>query len=126
MGLDFTSPVPAINSLFDCSTPPLQDLYLRRIQSVLGSRASAARGCRRIAVNFAVAGQLEEFRQASCPPLLPDSQLQLLSGLQVQGLAVKSNVRRNCCPSAKQPTACRTARQLHMSVPALPAGRGVG
>lgn len=43
----------------------MQEQYLRRIQSVLGSRATAARGCRRIAVNFAVAGQLEEFRQAS-------------------------------------------------------------
>lgn len=42
---------------------------MRRIQSVLGSRASAARGCRRIAVNFAVAGQLEEFRQVSAAPL---------------------------------------------------------
>jgi hypothetical protein len=49
--------------LISYDLPPRKELYLRRIQSVLGSRASAARGCRRIAVNFAVAGQLEEFRQ---------------------------------------------------------------
>lgn len=41
--------------------PPTQDVYLRRTQSVLGSRSSA--GGQRIAVNFAVAGQLEELRQ---------------------------------------------------------------
>ncbi|KAL4437314.1 hypothetical protein ABPG75_004453 [Micractinium tetrahymenae] len=38
-----------------------QDAYLRRITGVLGSRSSA--GGQRIAVNFAVAGQLDEFRQ---------------------------------------------------------------
>ena len=42
--------------------PPVpQDVYQRRITHVLGSRSSA--GGQRIAVNFAIAGQLEEFRQ---------------------------------------------------------------
>ena len=41
--------------------PVLQDVYQRRITHVLGSRSSA--GGQRIAVNFAIAGQLEEFRQ---------------------------------------------------------------
>ena len=36
-------------------------MYLRRVSHVLGSRSSA--GGRRIAVNFAVAGQLAELRQ---------------------------------------------------------------
>ena len=36
-------------------------MYQRRITHVLGSRSSA--GGQRIAVNFAIAGQLEEFRQ---------------------------------------------------------------
>ena len=38
-----------------------QDVYLRRISHVLGSRSSA--GGQRLAVNFACAGQLDEFRQ---------------------------------------------------------------
>lgn len=70
------TPQPLSSPLFpsprlgpQCTRCLSQELYLRRIQSVLGSRASAARGCRRIAVNFAVAGQLEEFRQASEAPL---------------------------------------------------------
>ncbi|PSC73642.1 eukaryotic initiation factor 4A [Micractinium conductrix] len=41
--------------------PTRKDVYLRRVSHVLGSRSSA--GGRRIAVNFAVAGQLAELRQ---------------------------------------------------------------
>ncbi|KAL4439488.1 hypothetical protein ABPG77_008817 [Micractinium sp. CCAP 211/92] len=41
--------------------PTRKDVYLRRVTAVLGSRSSA--GGQRIAVNFAVAGQLDEFRQ---------------------------------------------------------------
>ena len=54
--------------------PPVpQDVYQRRITHVLGSRSSA--GGQRIAVNFAIAGQLEEFRQvglAWCRPVWVD------------------------------------------------------
>ncbi len=45
---------------------PTQDVYLRRVTAVLGSRSSA--GGQRIAVNFAVAGQLDEFRQVGAAP----------------------------------------------------------
>jgi hypothetical protein len=45
---------------FNVSFAP-QDTYQRRISHVLGSRASA--GGARLAVNFACAGQLDEFRQ---------------------------------------------------------------
>lgn len=41
--------------------PTRKETYLRRLSSVLGSRSSA--GGKRIAVNFAAAGQLDDFRQ---------------------------------------------------------------
>ena len=52
--------------------PSQQEAYLRRTQSVLGSRASAG-GHARIAVHFAVAGLLEELRQVGVPGGLPSS-----------------------------------------------------
>lgn len=55
------APLPALPSHPAHPPTPRQDVYLRRVTCVLGSRAAAG-GRPRIAVHFAAAGQLEELR----------------------------------------------------------------